>query len=194
MNILGISGGVMHGNQDAAAALLIDGKLMFAQEEERFTRSMHAVGLLPEMAVTAALSHTGLDIRDIDYLAFHTQYVNLQENLRRYFRYNFGYCPPLRFVNHHFAHATSAFYASGFEDAMILTADLSGDGVSTTLCYGKGTEIHTLRRFEKPQSLGSSIPSLPKFSAFAGTMMNIRSWVSTTSPASSFKIPPAFEV
>lgn len=154
MNILGISGGVMHGNQDAAAALLIDGKLVFAQEEERFTRSMHAVGLLPEMAVTAALAHTGLDIRDIDYLAFHTQYFNLQENLRRYFHCNFGYCPPLRFVNHHFAHAASAFYASGFTDAMILTADLSGDGVSTTLCYGKGTEIQTLRRFQKPQSLG----------------------------------------
>jgi carbamoyltransferase len=154
MNILGISGGVRHGNQDAAAALLVDGKLVFAQEEERFTRGVHAIALLPENAVAAALAYAGLDIHDIDHLAFHTANSGLRESLQRYFRFVFGHCPPLRFIDHHHAHAASAFYASGFDDAMILTADLSGDGVSTTLGHGKGTEISTLRRFMKPQSLG----------------------------------------
>jgi carbamoyltransferase len=154
MNILGISGGVMQGNQDAAAALLVDGKLIFAQEEERFSRLVHAVGALPERAVAAALAYAGLNIRQIDYVAFHTANASLRENLSRYFHYLFGYCPPLRFVNHHVAHAASAYYASGYDEAMVLTTDLSGDGISTTLSYGKGTELRQLRTFTKPQSLG----------------------------------------
>src|SRR5688572_18998091 len=154
MNILGIAGGVMRGNQDASAALLVDGELVFAQEEERFTREKHAVGSLPEHAVAAALSHARLSMRDIDYIAYFANYTGLQDNLVRFYTHVFGYCPPIRFVDHHLAHAASAYYASGLDDAMIFTADLSGDGVSTTLGYGKDGEISLLRRFRKPQSLG----------------------------------------
>jgi carbamoyltransferase len=154
MNILGISGGIMRGNQDGAAVLLIDGDLAFAQEEERFTREKYSVGALPEYAIRAALSHTGLSMNDIDVIAFHANYVNIEENLARYFRHHFGSCPQIQFVDHHFSHAVSAYYASGFKDAMILTADLSGDGISTTLSFGRNGKIETLQRYAKPQSLG----------------------------------------
>ena len=63
--------------------------------------------------------------------------------------YIFGYCPPIRFINHHRAHAASAFYASGFDEAMIFTTDLSGDGISTTLSYGKSNKIDTLKTYKK---------------------------------------------
>lgn len=154
MNILGISGGIMRGNQDAAAVLLVDGKLVFAQEEERLTREKHAVGALPERAMAAALQRSGLSIHDIDVVAFHANYRSIEENLRSYFTHIFGHCPEIRFVGHHLAHAASAYYASGFDEAMILTTDLSGDGISTTLCHGANGEIRTLREFRKPQSLG----------------------------------------
>jgi carbamoyltransferase len=144
----------MQGNQDASAALLIDGELVFAQEEERFTRLKHAVGALPENAIAAALSRSKLRMADIDMLAFHTEYESFAEKLERYLVHLFGYCPRLKFVNHHRAHAASAYYASGFEDSMIFTTDLSGDGISTTLSQGRGSEITELRRYNKPQSLG----------------------------------------
>lgn len=154
MNILGVSGGVLHGNQDASAVLLIDGKLAFAQEEERFTRLKHAVGALPENAIASALRYAKLNIRDIHALAFHTEYAEFGEKLERYMTHLFGHCPPLKFVNHHKAHAASAYYASGFSDAMVFTTDLSGDGISTTLSHGQGAAIKEIRRFNKPQSLG----------------------------------------
>lgn len=154
MNILGVSGGVLQGNQDASAVLLVDGRLAFAQEEERFTRLKHAVGALPENAIAAALEHARLDIRDIDVLAFHTEYEAFGDKLHRYMTHLFGHCPTLKFVNHHKAHAASAYYASGFAEAMVLTTDLSGDGVSTTLSYGRGGGLTEMRRFNKPQSLG----------------------------------------
>ena len=154
MNILGISGGVQRGNQDGSAALLVDGALVFAQEEERFIRQKHAVGALPEKAISAALEHAGLRMEDIDYIAFHANYTDLLGGLKRYFKHHWGHCPPIRLVNHHFAHAASAFYASDFEDAAILTTDLSGDGISTTLGHGSEGQIETLRSYMKPQSLG----------------------------------------
>ena len=144
----------MQGNQDASAALLIDGELVFAQEEERFTRLKHAVGALPENAIAAALGYSKLNMTDIDLLAFHTEYESFAEKLERYMTHLFGCCPKLRFVNHHRAHAASAYYASGFKDSMIFTTDLSGDGVSTTLSHGVDSDIREIKRYSKPQSLG----------------------------------------
>lgn len=154
MNILGISGGVLQGNQDASAALLVDGQLVFAQEEERLTRQKHAVGSLPEKAVKAALKHAGIDMADVDVIAFHAEYYNLEDPLRRFFMHHFGSCPEIRFKNHHMSHAASTYYASGWSDAMVLTTDLSGDGISTMLAHGHGRELKQSRVYRKPQSLG----------------------------------------
>lgn len=154
MNILGVSGGFARENQDGAVALLVDGRLEFAQEEERFVRQSHAIGHVPELAITAALEHADLSIHDIDAIAFHIEWPGIREKLEDFFRFRFGWCPRIHLVNHHYAHAASAYYASGFSNAMVLTADLSGDGLSTTLCAGDGRNLRTLRAFRKPQPLG----------------------------------------
>jgi len=155
MNILGISGGIRQGNQDGAAALLVDGELVAAVEEERLTRIKHAPGLLPEKAVKFCLKRAGLRIEDVDLLVFAgATYVNFEETLSRFFTAQLGHCPPVRLVDHHTAHAASAYYASGFSEAMVLTADLSGDRASTKLFHGKGRELQEKRVWWKPNSLG----------------------------------------
>lgn len=65
MNISGISGGVKRGNQDGAAALLVNGELVAATEEERFVGIKFANGLLPKNATRFCLGKVSLDIRDL---------------------------------------------------------------------------------------------------------------------------------
>lgn len=70
MNIIGISGGVKIGNQDGAAALLVDGQLVAAAEEERFVGVKFANGLLPKHAIKFCLKQAGFTIHDIDLVVF----------------------------------------------------------------------------------------------------------------------------
>jgi carbamoyltransferase len=155
MNILGISGGVKIGNQDAAAALLVDGRLVAAAEEERFTGIKFANGLLPRHAVRYCLQQAGLAIEDVEAIVFPgAKYVGFRELLSRYFKFHFGFSPPIELVDHHEAHAASTFYASGWPEALIVTADFSGDGHSTTIRRGRGTSLELLEEIDKPNSLG----------------------------------------
>jgi carbamoyltransferase len=144
------------GYQDISATLLKDGKILFAIEEERLNRIKFSPGQLPELSIEECLRQTGLSIRDIDIIASHgsTWGQEYADKLTDYFTYTFGYCPPLEFVHHHDAHAASAFFGSGFDEAMVLTLDASGDGVSTQLSIGKGKEMKLFRRYTRPNSLG----------------------------------------
>jgi carbamoyltransferase len=156
MYILGINGGVRMGYQDISATLIKDGKILFAIEEERLNRIKFSPGQLPEMSIEECLKQAGISIRDVDIIASHGStwgdtYANI---LKDYFKYTFGYCPPLEFVHHHDAHAASAFYGSGFDKSMILTMDASGDGVSTQLSIGNGDKMELFRRYSRPDSLG----------------------------------------
>src|SRR2546421_12787152 len=63
-------------------------------------------------------------------------------------------------VGHHEAHAASAFYASGFDDAAVLTLDRGGDWLSTTLGHGRGAEMRTLGEVRNPDSLGEVYTAL----------------------------------
>lgn len=168
MKILGINGGVRMGYQDTSAALVIDGKLMAAVEEERLNRIKHAPGQLPEWSIRNVLASEGLDIHDIDAVASHgsTWGDTYEEVLRGYFTHSFGHCPKIVRVHHHDAHAASAFFASGFNEAMVLTMDSSGDGVSTQLAAGSGSCIRTLERFERPDSLGMFYSLITQFCGF----------------------------
>jgi carbamoyltransferase len=150
-----MSGGVRHGAQDGAAALLRDGQLVAAIEEERLLTMKHAVGLLPERAIRACLKVAGIGIQHVDLVATHGEsYPDYEEVLGRWFRMNFGYCPPIRKYNHHLAHCASAYYASGFDDSMVFSTDLSGDLVSTMLGHAKDGDIDVLQTFRRPNSLG----------------------------------------
>jgi carbamoyltransferase len=157
MYILGINGGVRSRNQDASACLLKDGKLIAAAEEERFLRVKFANGVLPENAIRFCLEFAKISIHDISYVVFPgVTYKDISEILESYFKFHFGYCPEIKLVDHHMAHAASVFYTSGFDESMIITADFTGEGKSTTLCYGcsDNDDITVLKEFMRPDSLG----------------------------------------
>ena len=140
MYILGIAGGTRQGYQDSSAVLLKDGEVVAAVEEERIRRIKHSAGLLPEKAIRYVLKSQNISIRDVDYISTHgvTWKPDFRPTLRRYLISKFGYCPEIELVHHHDAHAAASYYASGFDEAMIFSADLSGDGVSTQLSIGSG--------------------------------------------------------
>ena len=155
MIVLGISGGVKIGNQDGAAALLIDGQLVAAAEEERFLGVKFANGTLPASAVRYCLQAAGIQLQQVDQLVFPgATYAGFEDVLRRYFEFRFGYAPPIELVDHHLAHAASTFYGSGWDNALVVTADFSGDGTSTAIFAGGKNGLSELERYPKPNSLG----------------------------------------
>jgi carbamoyltransferase len=151
---------------DAAAALLKDGVLVAAAEEERFSRKKHDSGF-PERAVRFCLEQAGIGPAELDYVVFYekpfTKFERIMTSLfatwpRSYKSFREGMIVWLNeklwmkdliqrqvgvspervlFVEHHLSHAASAFYCSPFEEAAILTVDGVGEWTSATL--GSGT-------------------------------------------------------
>jgi carbamoyltransferase len=78
----------------------------------------------------------------------------MEKRLQDYFALKFGHCPEVKLVRHYLAHAASAYRISGFPDAMVLSADVSGDSVSTLLSHGHGPEIRIIQAVPRPNSLG----------------------------------------
>jgi carbamoyltransferase len=141
--ILGLN--AYHG--DAAAALVVDGELVAAAEEERFNRIKHFAGF-PERAAAWCLAEAGLSAADQVAVGC------LERSLPADPRAEAGFEAEWLFVEHHLAHLASAFYVSGFEDAAVLSVDAFGDGVSTMLAEGRGTSLDVFDRVAFPHSLG----------------------------------------
>ena len=155
MYFLGISGGVLSGNQDGAAALIHNGEIIAAAEEERLIQIKHASGLLPKNAIRFCLKQAGISIRDVASVTFPgATYKNFNEILHDYFDFTFGYSPPIVLEDHHLCHAASTYYLWTREPALILTMDYSGDGTSTFAAVGENLDIRELYRISKPNSLG----------------------------------------
>ncbi len=156
MYILGISGGVKLGYQDIGAALVHNGKLVASVEDERLNRIKHSPSQLSQLSIRSVLDSEKISIKDIDFIASHgiTWGETFHNILQGFFIAEFGYCPPIELLHHHDSHAASAYYASGFDEAMILTMDGSGDGISMEWAVGKGQEMNVLKRVERPNSLG----------------------------------------
>lgn len=179
VNILGINS-VFH---ESAAALLVDGALVAAVEEERFNRIKHGKSAefdnphqFPERAIRFCLNHAGLAADDIDHVAYsfnpqmrRTQYraewwdPRLEETFRLRLSQVLGVAEellgrPLRqrfhFVPHHMAHAASAYFPSGFDRAAILTIDGIGEIAGSSLAKAVGTRIQPVETFDYPHSLG----------------------------------------
>jgi carbamoyltransferase len=179
VNVLGINS-VYH---ESAAALLVDGKLVAAVEEERFNRIKHGkeAGFgnphqLPERAVRFCLKQAGLTARDIDHVGFsfdpkrrrkHYRAEWWDPRLEETFTLRIGQVQnaveellgrPLgqrfHFVSHHLAHAASAYFPSGFDRAAILTVDGIGETAGAMLAKGVGTSIKELEIFDYPHSIG----------------------------------------
>lgn len=156
MYFLGISGGVLAGNQDGAAALVKDGQVIAAVEEERFLRVKHASGWLPTNAIRFCLKKAGITVQDLEGVSFPgATYRNFREILMDYFEFTFGYAPVITLTDHHTAHAASSYFTwENSQPSLILTMDFSGDRTSTLIAVGHDTEIEEMCRLMKPNSLG----------------------------------------
>ncbi len=177
--ILGLN--AYHG--DAAAALVVDGELVAAAEEERFNRVKHCAGF-PALAARWCLEDAGLSPADLDHVAVSRDpRANLGRKLMRTIRHGASarylkqrlqnaaqirdvgsalsealgverIAATVHNVEHHQAHVASAFFVSPFEDAAILSVDGFGDFASTMLAEGHGSHFEVLERVIYPHSLG----------------------------------------
>ena len=180
MIILGISA-LYH---DSAAALIVDGKVVAAAQEERFTRKKHD-SAFPVKAIEYCLQEAGISQEAIDYVAFYEKpYLKFERLLETYLAYapsgfasfrqaipswlreklhtrrvikkglGKGLAAPLVFPEHHEAHAASAFFPSPFDEAAILTVDGVGEWATSTIGVGEGNKLKILQEQRFPHSLG----------------------------------------
>jgi carbamoyltransferase len=169
---------------DSAAALINDGRIIAAAQEERFTRIKHD-SAFPTHAIEFCLKEGGLSSGDLNYIAFYekplTKFERLLEtylayvprgfgsfrmampvwlkdklHLRRTLRRGLGGATHagLIFTDHHESHAASAFFPSPFEQAAIVTLDGVGEWSTTTFGIGEGNRIRLMDHISFPHSLG----------------------------------------
>ncbi|BCB83715.1 carbamoyltransferase family protein [Phytohabitans suffuscus] len=173
MDILGISGAFGH---DPAAALVRDGVIVGACEEERFTRQKRAMRQPAMHSVQACLDMGGIDLSDVDRvvigwdpdLAPHDR--RLQDSLAQFLasqRLVRVAPPPIHRVPHHRAHAALGYFTSGFQDAAILVVDGQGEDVATTIFHGRGRKIEECVRFGIADSLGFFYAAVTRYLGFA---------------------------
>jgi carbamoyltransferase len=189
MKVLGFGGPFfLH---DPAAAVVVDGRVIAAAEEERFVRKKHAVGLPSIEAIKYCMAEADLRPDDIDAVAFPwsfkafnrkkweyaartilsepsraykvlTKGARSNSNIRRSVSAileGLGFNVPadrIYFVEHHLAHASSAYHLSGYGEAAIMTIDGSGEFTSTLFAKGTGGEIKKIKEIDLPDSLGRS--------------------------------------
>ena len=190
MNILGVSA-LYH---DSAAALICDGQIVAAAQEERFTRKK-ADRSLPANAIKyclknmegeldavvyydnplltldrwlsniVAVSPDNERILDKTYDVIFGDRIWVHDNLKRIIG-SMGKNDKLLVCEHHVSHAASAFYPSPFEEAAILTMDGVGEWATTTIGLGKGSKIDILEQLNYPDSLGLLYSAFTYFCGF----------------------------
>jgi carbamoyltransferase len=179
--ILGLN--AYHG--DAAAALVVDGRLVAAAEEERFNRLKHVAGF-PTLAAAWCLEDAGLTPSDLAHVAIgrdpranlrakvvqtlgrlrNPRYVadrmrsmsrvrGIKDDLASALGTSTGdLSATFHNVEHHLAHAASAFFVSPFDESAVLTVDGFGDFASALVAVGRGNRMEVLDRVTFPHSLG----------------------------------------
>jgi carbamoyltransferase len=178
-------------SHDTAACLLEDGRLVALAEEERFNRQRHTKRF-PDQAIELCLGLAGIGVGEVDVVAFaHRPGLDLARgvadalarrapkrlavqayvdaNLLRKeaaFRARWRYRGRIDHVGHHDAHAASAFFASPFDRAAVLTLDRGGDFLSTTLQVGTGSRLARLAELRNPDSLGEVYSALTWYLGF----------------------------
>jgi len=149
MVILGL-GGILG---DAACAVLKDGELRAAIEEAKLTRAV-TPGAIPHSAINECLRIAGTSREQVDCVAIARPFAQGPESvfhlaLRDHFPKS-----EIVVVEHHVAHAASAFFASPFENATVLTLDHAGDFRCGARWHASGTELHLEKEWYYPDSLG----------------------------------------
>jgi carbamoyltransferase len=159
--------GVNPGPHDGSAVLLRDGDLVVMAEQERYSRRRHAIGEPPTQAVQACLAHEGIGLDAVGCLSVGWDLPALAEVEDKPFaEQDFldwlladvpaprRAAPTVHYVDHHRAHAASAFYTSGLTEAAIIVADGRGESISTSVAVGSPDGIEVIRTWGTEQSLG----------------------------------------
>lgn len=173
---------------DSGVALIEDGEIIAAAQEERFTRIKHDSNF-PSNALTWCLEERGIKASDLDAIAFYDKPIltfnRLVETYIAFGPKGFGSffraiplwvkdklfqkdkllneirehdadfpSEKLLFAEHHLSHAASAYYASPYEDAVVLTLDGVGEWATATIALGKGNDLYIEKEIHFPHSLG----------------------------------------
>ena len=174
---------------DSAASILVDGNIIAAAQEERFTRKKHDPRY-PFNAIKYVLEEAKLRLNEVDHIVFFEKpFLKFERLLETYMAFaprgfkSFALAMPIwlreklfqkkflfdllkgldkkfnninkiKFSEHHFSHAASAFYPSPFNDAIILTLDGVGEWATTTIALGQGNKIKMLKEIHFPHSIG----------------------------------------
>jgi carbamoyltransferase len=170
---------------DAAAALVVDGKVVSAIEEERLNRIKHSNKSALFSSAKFVLEDYGISLNDVDklcyymtedtcnrflkHLAFSENFVpirkRISEKINRIFNCDFDQ-RKLSFVHHHLAHAASTFLMSGFGESLILTIDMAGDGIAGMVLSGGYRNFQTLDTIPYETSLGKFYSDLITYLGF----------------------------
>src|SRR5216683_862222 len=197
MRILGISA-FYH---DSAAALVTDGRIVAAAQEERFSRRKHDARF-PVNALRYCLDEAGIALDAVDHIVFYDKpFLKFERLLETYLAFaprgfrSFRMALPLwlkeklfqkrllrqeleklapdgdweerlLFAEHHQSHAASAFFASPFEEAAVLTMDGVGEWATTSVALGRGNRLDMLKEIHFPHSLGLLYSAFTYYTGF----------------------------
>ena len=180
---------------DAAAALLMDGRIVFAAEEERYSRIKHD-RRLPRLAVREALKHAGIGIDQVDAVIFYEQPMvkfgriyqatrgladgtaRLADSLAYWFRNGkfqvteriaeeLGVARErIHFIRHHQSHAAAAYFSSPFEAATVVTIDGIGEYETASVSVGSASRLEQIDAMRYPNSLGLFYSAMTAFLGF----------------------------
>ena len=197
MRILGISA-FYH---DSAAALIEDGRIVAAAQEERFSRRKQD-SRFPRLAIDYCLAESGVKLEAVDHVAFYDKpLLKFERLLETYLAFaprgfrsfrmavplwlkeklfqkkllhdelartapNVNWEQRLLFSEHHMSHAASAFYASPFDEAAVLTMDGVGEWATTSIAQGRGAALDMMREIHFPHSLGLLYSAFTYYTGF----------------------------
>lgn len=179
---------------DSAAALIKDGDIIAAAQEERFTRKRHDQAF-PSHAVSYCLKEAGITVADIEYVAFYDKpFIKFERILQTYLAYvpsgirsfikaiplwvknkiwmkdlirkELGYYGRILFLEHHESHAASAFFPSPYKEAAILTMDGVGEWATASIGVGEGSTISLKAEIRFPHSLGLLYSAFTYYTGF----------------------------
>ena len=180
---------------DSSAALLKDGIIVAAAQEERFTRKKHDTSF-PINAIKYCLKSQSISINSIEYIGFYEKpflkfervlsqhlemfpksfkafvssmpsWINEKLRVTKTIKKKLKYKGDVLFIEHHLAHAASAFLVSPFKEATIFTTDGVGEWTTTTYGYGKGNDIELMKEIKFPHSVGLLYSTITAYLGFS---------------------------
>ena len=179
---------------DSAAALIKDGEIIAAAQEERFTRKKHDFNF-PKNAINYCLKEGKIEVKDLSFVVFYDKpLLKFERILLTYLFYapsgfksfykaiplwlkerlwlpnliseRLGFNEKILFTEHHEAHAASCFYPSPFKEAAILTMDGVGEWTTTSFGVGKDNDFKLLHEIKFPHSLGLLYSAFTYYTGF----------------------------